>query len=134
MNPAYALAWLNLGSARMNARRFTEAVPALQMGLALRPDDGEAWGRLAHCQRMSGERGAAVESFRIALRYRPMLAELWLDLGQLLAELSRREEAQQVQARLEALNPALAARLQAALDRVKSGRSPAAAGARRREP
>jgi tetratricopeptide (TPR) repeat protein len=134
MNPAYALAWLNLGSARMNARRYNEAVPALQKGVALRPDDGEAWGRLAHCQRRSGERGAAVESFRIALRYRPMLAELWLDLGQLLVELSRREEAQQVQARLEALNPALAARLQAALDRVKSDRSPEAAGARRREP
>jgi tetratricopeptide (TPR) repeat protein len=131
LEPGYALAWLNLGSARMNARRFTEAAQALLQGLALRPDDWEAWGRLAHCQRMSGERRAAVETFRIALRYRPLAAELWLDLGHLLVDLSRKEEAQQVQARLENLNSESAARLQVALDRLRSGRSPAAVGAKK---
>lgn len=132
LEPGYALAWMNLGSARMNARRFAEAETALQRGLSLRPDDGDAWARLAHCQRMAGHGAAAVETFRAALRYRPLNADLWLDLGLLLSDLARREEARQVQVRLEGLNPEGAARLQAAISRIRSGRSPAAAGAGKR--
>lgn len=132
LEPAYALAWANLGSARMNGRRFAEAEAALQRGLSLQADDGDTWARLAHCQRMAGHGTAAVETFRVALRYRPLNADLWLDLGLLLADLARREEAQQVQARLENLNPEGAARLQAAISRIRSGRSPAAAGAKKR--
>lgn len=132
MEPDYALAWLNLGCARMNGRQFAEAAEAFRKGLALRPDEVDAWFRLAHCERRAGRREAAVASLRIALRYRPMAAEPWLDLGQLLVDLSRLEEAREVQARLAAQDPELAARLQAALGRVKSGRSPAGAGAKRR--
>ncbi|MCE1205558.1 MAG: trypsin-like peptidase domain-containing protein [Holophagaceae bacterium] len=127
MEPGYALAWLNLGCARMNARRFPEAGEAFQKGLALRPDEADAWLRLAHCQRGAGQRGTALASLRIALRYRPMAAESWLDFGLLLVELSRTDEARDVQAKLQALSPELAARLQATLGRVKSGRSPAGA-------
>lgn len=132
LEPDYTLAWMNLGSARMNARRFAEAEVALQRGLSLQADDGDAWMRLAHCQRLAGHGAAAVETFRVALRYRPLNADLWLDLGLLLAGLARREEARQVQVRLEEMNPEGAARLQAAISRIRSGRSPAAAGAGKR--
>lgn len=132
LEPDYTLAWLNLGSARMNARRFEAAAIAYQAGLALRPDEADAWARLGHCQRMAGQREAAVATYELALRYRPLAAELWLDLGQLLAELSRKGEAEQVQAKLAALNPELAARLQGAIGRIRSGRSPSAAASGKR--
>jgi hypothetical protein len=134
MEPGYALAWLNLGCARMNARRFPEAAEAFRAGLALRPDEADAWFRLAHCQRSAGRSEAALASLRIALRYRPMAGESWLDYGLLLVDLSRLEEARKVQARLAGLNPELAERLQTALGRIRSGRSPAGAGAKRRGP
>ncbi|BDU68224.1 hypothetical protein GETHOR_03250 [Geothrix oryzae] len=127
LEPGYALAWMNLGCARINARRFAAGAEAFRKGLALRPDDAEAWMRLAHCQQMLGQREAAVGTLEIALRYRPLAAELWLDLGLLLVDLGRREEALAVQARLADLDPQGAARLQGALKRVRSTRSPAGA-------
>lgn len=132
LEPGYALAWMNLGSACMNARRFEVAAAAYRAGLALRPDDAEAWARLGHCQRLAGQREAAVATYELALRYRPLAADLWLDLGQLLVDLSRKAAAEQVQARLATLNPEAAARLQAAIARIRSGRSPSAAAAGRR--
>ncbi|WIL21173.1 tetratricopeptide repeat-containing S1 family peptidase [Geothrix sp.] len=131
MEPGYALAWLNLGCARMNAHRFPEAAEAFRKGLALRPDEADAWLRLAHCQRSAGRREAALASLRIALRYRPLVGEHWLDLGLLLVDLARLDEAREVGARLDAMNPELAERLRAALSRVRSGRSSAGAGAKR---
>jgi len=132
LEPGYALAWMNLGSARMNGRRFEEAAAAYRAGLALRPDDAEAWARLGHCQRLAGQREAAAATYEVALRYRPLAADLWLDLGLLLVELARKPEAEQVQARLAALSPEAASRLQAAIVRIRSGRSPSAAASGRR--
>lgn len=132
LEPGYALAWLNLGSARINAGRFEAAIAAYRAGLALRPDEADAWARLGHCQRMAGQRDAAVQTFQLALKYRPLAADLWLDLGQLLVELSRKEEAEQVQAKLAVLNPELAARLQGVIGRLRSGRSPSAAASGKR--
>lgn len=127
MEPAYALAWLNLGGARVNAGRHALAVEALQRGLALRPDEVDAWVRLAHCQRMLRQPEAALATMQIALRYRPLGAELWLDLGLLLVELARLDEARAVHARLVSMNPELAVRLQASLQRSQSVRPPAGA-------
>jgi len=122
MEPGYGLAWLNLGCARMNARRFPEAVQAFERGLALRPDEADAWVRFAACQRLARQGEAALASLRIALRYRPLVAELWLDVGLLLVELARLDEARDVHARLVAMHPETAARLQAFLKRAEAVR------------
>jgi tetratricopeptide (TPR) repeat protein len=130
LEPAYAMAWLNLGCARLNAHRYALAAKAFQQGLALRPDEANAWVRLAHCQRLAGQREAALATMRIALRYRPLAAELWLDLGLLMVEAARLDEAQEIHARLVAMDPEVAVRLQAALKRSRVLR-PAASTARR---
>ncbi|WLT32085.1 tetratricopeptide repeat-containing serine protease family protein [Geothrix sp. PMB-07] len=118
--PAYAVAWLNRAATHFNAGRFDQAAEAFRSALALRPDEVDAWARLAFCQRRLGQGEAAVASLRIALRYRPLAAEMWLELGLLLVDLVRFEDARVVHERLEALNPELATRLQAALNRDKA--------------
>lgn len=120
MEPGYALAWLNLGSTRMNARHFAKAVEAFETGLALRPDEADAWVRLALCQRMLRQHEAALASLRIALRYRPLAADLWLDWGLLLVDLARVDEAREIHNRLVSMNPELAARLKASMNRLDS--------------
>lgn len=129
LDPRYALAWFNLGGTRLNARRLPEASAALVQGLALRPDEAQGWSRLAACLRMQGQGAEAAGAFEIALRYRPLAGDLWLEYGTLLSELGRGEALREVQVRLEALDPELAARLRAAL---KPGRSPATPGKRGR--
>lgn len=123
LQPTYATAWLNLGSARFNAREFGAAAEAFSKGLSFRPDAAEDWIRLAHCQWMSGQRDAAISTLRIGLRYRPLVAELWLDMGLWLVELARLDEAREVHARLVDLNPEVAARLQASLNQSQTKRS-----------
>ena len=132
LDASYSRAWLNLGVSRINAHRFREAAAALAKGLALEPDNGPGWARYAYALAHAHAPGAAVEAYVIALRYRPLAAELWLDLGLLLVDLGRPDEARGVQTRLASLNPELAARLQATLRRSRPARSPAGAGARRR--
>jgi len=120
MDPTYALAWLNLGCARVNAHRYAGAAEAFQKGLALRPDEADAWIRLAHCQRMLGQRKAAVATMEIALRYRPLAGEHWLDFGLMLVDGARLDEAREVHTRLVSMNPEWAARLQASLNRAQA--------------
>lgn len=133
LEPTYALAWLNLGCARVNAVRYAKAAEAFRKGLALRPDEADAWVRLGYCQGMLGQREAAVATLRIALRYRPLVAEIWLELGLLLVDLARLDEAREVHARLVAMNPELAVRLLARVNRVQSLRSAATKGGVGRE-
>jgi tetratricopeptide (TPR) repeat protein len=132
MEPEYAKAWLNLASARFNARHYAAAAEAFRSGLALRPDEAEAWIRLAHCQGLLNQKAAAVATLKIGLRYRPLVVEHWLDLGVWLVDLARLDEAREVHARLVAMDPEVAARLQAYLNRAQAGPpSPAAKPARR---
>jgi tetratricopeptide (TPR) repeat protein len=132
MTPDYALAWLNLGCTRVNAGRYAAAEEALQKGLALRPDEANGWLRLALCQRRLGQREAAAVTMQIALRYRPLRAEWWLDFGLLLVDMARLAEAREVHGRLVSMDPALAARLQASLNRDRVIRSGAGGRKRRR--
>lgn len=119
LQPTYAKAWLNLGSAQFNAGRFASASETFAKGLTFQPDASNAWICLAHCQWMIGQRETAVATLQIGLRYRPLAAELWLDLGLWLVELAHLGEAREVHARLVDLNPEVAARLQASLNRAK---------------
>ncbi|WP_285723574.1 tetratricopeptide repeat-containing serine protease family protein [Geothrix rubra] len=124
LRPDYALAWLNLGSTLLNALRFDAAATAFRKGLVLRPDEAEGWIRLAQCQRKLQDWRAEIEVLEVALRYRPLSQELWLDYGAAQAHLGRRAEAEDVLRRLVEWDSPLVDRLRRVLRRV-SRRQPA---------
>jgi tetratricopeptide (TPR) repeat protein len=126
MEPGYTKAWLNLASARFNARHYSSAAQAFRRGLALRPDEAEAWIRLAHCEWLMNQKMAAVATLQIGLRYRPLVTEHWLDLGLWLVEVGHLSEARDVHTRLIDMDPEVAARLQASLNRAQTVRTPTA--------
>lgn len=117
LRPDYALAWLNLGSTRLNAFRFDAAAEAYRKGLALRPDEAEAWIRLAQCLRRLKDWRGELGVLEVALRYRPLSQELWLDYGAAQAHLGRRSEAEDVLRRLEAWDSPLVERMRRVLRR-----------------
>lgn len=125
MEPDYAMAWLNLASSRFNAHRFSAAAEAFQRGLTLRPDEANAWIRLAHCQWLLNQKAAAVATMEIGLRYRPLMAEHWLDFGLWQVDLGHLDEARDVHTRLVTMDPEVAARLQASLNRAQTIGAPA---------
>lgn len=126
LEPSYAMAWLNLASARFDAGHFASAAEAFRQGLALRPDEAEAWIRLAHSEWLVNQKTAAVATLQIGLRYRPLVREHWLDLGLWLVEMGRLGEAHEVHARLIDMDPEVATRLQASLIRAQTVRTPTA--------
>ena len=124
LRPGYALAWLNLGSTRLNAGQYGGAAEAFRRGLALRPDEAQAWVRLAECQRKQKAWRAEVDTLDVALRYRPLAPDLWLDWGAAHAHLGHRTEAEAALEKLEGWDPALADRLRKVMRR-ESRRPPA---------
>lgn len=117
LRPDYALAWLNLGSTRLNGGSFRGAEAAFQRGLSLRPDDAEAWVRLAECQRKQKAWQAELDTLNVALRYRPLVPELWLNWGAAHAHLGHRAEAEAALEKLEGWDPTLAERLRKVMER-----------------
>lgn len=114
----YPLAWMNLGSTRLNAQRFSEAAEAFRRGLASCPDEAVAWGRLADCYRRMEDWRAEIQVLEVALRYRPLSPELWLDYGAAQAHLGHRGEAEAALNRLKDWDSPLADRLQRVLKRA----------------
>ena len=100
------MAWLNLGSTQVNAKAFREAAEAYRRGLALLPDEAEGWMRLSRCLRALGDAPGEAAALEIALRYRPMDGEGWLELGLVHAKLGHRAEAEAILQRLRTLAPA----------------------------
>jgi tetratricopeptide (TPR) repeat protein len=117
LHPDYALAWMNLGSTRLNAQRFREAVAAYRRGLEGQPDDAQAWVRLAECYRKLKDWEAETGTLEVALRYRPLSPELWLDYGAAHAHLGHREEAEAALRKLNAWESPLAVRLERVMER-----------------
>lgn len=96
----YELAWLNLDSTQCNTKAFKDAAEAYRWGLALLPDEAEAWVRLARCLWVLGEAPGETAVLEIALRYHPMDLHGWLELGLARAKLGHRAEAQAILQRL----------------------------------
>ncbi len=115
LEPGYALAWMNLGNTRLNAQRFPAAAAAYRRGLAAKPDDVQAWGCLAECCRKMEDWSAEIQALSVALRYRPLSAEWWLDYGMANVRLRRWEAAEAALGRLRAWGSPLADRLQRAM-------------------
>jgi cytochrome c-type biogenesis protein CcmH/NrfG len=71
MAPKSAQAWISLGDALMDSRRFGEAVEAYQKGLALDPKNVNARVDMGTSYRGIGKFDKAVEEYRKALKIDP---------------------------------------------------------------
>lgn len=69
--PKNPQAWVSLGDALMDSRRFGEAIEAYQKGLALDPKNVNARVDLGTCYRGIGKFDKAVEEYRKALAIQP---------------------------------------------------------------
>lgn len=69
--PKNAGAWIALGNALMDTRRFSEAVDAYQKALALDPKNVDVRVDLGTCYFNSGQPEKAIEEFRKAIKINP---------------------------------------------------------------
>jgi tetratricopeptide (TPR) repeat protein len=92
--PKSAQAWISLGDALMDSRRFSEAIDAYKKGLELDPKNVHARVDLGTCYRGTGQFDKAVEEYRNALKIDPSFPNGHRNLGVVLAyDLQRNKEA-----------------------------------------
>lgn len=104
----HAEAQRNLGSVLREAGRAEEAVQALRQAVRLRPDFADAWASLALALIERGEPGdleAARASCEQALKLNPRLAAAHHNLGVVMFDMGRREEALACYHRALAMEP-----------------------------
>jgi tetratricopeptide (TPR) repeat protein len=93
-SPKSAQAWISLGDALMDSRRFSEAVDAYKKGLELDPKNVNARVDLGTCYRGTGQFDKAVEEYRKALKINPNFPTGHRNLGVVLAfDLHQNKEA-----------------------------------------
>jgi tetratricopeptide (TPR) repeat protein len=83
--PKNSQAWVSLGDALMDSRRFGEAIEAYQKGLALDPKNVNARVDLGTCYRGIGKFDKAVEEYRKALAIQPNHSNGHRNLGVVLS-------------------------------------------------
>ena len=110
LDPGYAMGWFNLGSTRINARRYPAAIEAIHRGLAIKGDEPRQWAMLALGEARLGRWKDAAAHLEIALRYRPSHAPWWLDRAEACFQAGFPEAYRAALTRLEALDPASAAK------------------------
>lgn len=93
LNPAYAEALSNRGTALRDLERYEEALASYDQALRLRPDYAEALSNRGVALQSMKRFDAALESYDRALAVMPNYAEALSNRGVLLAELQRFEEA-----------------------------------------
>ena len=71
---------INLGIAYGKLGRYREAIEAYREALHLKPDNADAWAKLAIIYARSGNRSAALEAVKELRRYDPKRAERVFDL------------------------------------------------------
>ena len=105
LEPAFALAWVNLSRLRLSLRHFDGAVDAARRAVTLDPDLSEGWVNLALALEQSGQEEEALRAFERAASLRTRDASVRANLGQLALRLGHEERARA--ALLEALPLAL---------------------------
>jgi tetratricopeptide (TPR) repeat protein len=94
MAPKSAQAWVSLGDAMMDSRRYSEAVDAYQKALELDPKNVNARVDMGTCYRGMGQFDKAVEEYRKALKINPAFPNGHRNLGVVLAyDLKQNKEA-----------------------------------------
>ena len=94
LNPGYADALANLGASLPWLSRSEEARRSLRRALVLEPAHDEAWGGHGALERINADLDRALQAHRRALAVRPMLAVRRTNLGSVLVESERYQEAE----------------------------------------
>jgi tetratricopeptide (TPR) repeat protein len=97
----------SLGHVLVGARRFDEAITALNAVLKLRPDALPAWRALGSAYRQIGNYPEAERCLRRALEVSPDSVQDWFHLGSLLGAANRDSEATAALLRVAELQPKL---------------------------
>jgi tetratricopeptide (TPR) repeat protein len=92
-SPNVPQVYLYYGTALASQGKFDPAVAAIEKGIALKPDDGEAQAWLADVMMRQHRLPQAIEHYRLALKVEPSFRPARLMLGQLLITTGRSREA-----------------------------------------
>jgi cytochrome c-type biogenesis protein CcmH/NrfG len=84
--PGNVDAWIKLGNALMDTRRFNEAVGAYEKALAINPKNVDVRVDLGTCYRNSGRPAEAIKEYRKALEIDPRHLNAHKNLGVVLAD------------------------------------------------
>lgn len=93
-----------IGKAHLAAGRIDDAVTSFQASNADRPN-GDAWGGLATVHSIRGERAKSIQAYRQAIEFTPSDPDLHYNLGNVLAQSDRLEEAEEAFRRVIAIDP-----------------------------
>jgi tetratricopeptide (TPR) repeat protein len=130
LNPAVALAYVNLAVALNALRRFDAAIESCERALALDPDSAEALSNRGNALLALNHRDAALASYDRVVALRPAYAEGHYNRANALRSLGRLEEAAAAYEQAVALRPDFleaVVNLGAALDRLRRPREALAA-------
>jgi tetratricopeptide (TPR) repeat protein len=93
LEPKYAKAWKNLGSAFMVRGDLKKGLKALNIATKLDPSDLNTWMDMGRTKYNAKDFRGAVDSFKKVIEIRPGLGKAWHWLGLTLHESGREEEA-----------------------------------------
>jgi tetratricopeptide (TPR) repeat protein len=112
-----AAAVYNHGVALMHEKKYAEAVVAFESAVQAKPDFAEAHNNLGYCLRQAGPSKfrEALAHYNKAIELKPDLAEAYEYQGVLFVKMNRIKDADKDLARLQQLNPKLAAKLEFAI-------------------
>lgn len=105
-DPAYPEAYLNLGNALQRQHRFQDAVAHYRQALSFRPDYAEAFANQGRAFHLADQPEEAVRCLEQALIARPAYPRALRWLGDSLADLGRRADAEAAYRRALALDSA----------------------------
>ncbi len=92
-SPNLPKVYLYYGTALASQGKYDKAVAAIEKGISLKPDDGEAQAWLADVMMRQHRPAEAIEHYRLALKVEPSFRPARLMLGQLLITTGRSREA-----------------------------------------
>jgi len=107
----------NQGVALMHEKKYTEALVDFEKAVQAKPDFAEAHNNLAYCLRHQGSAkyNEALGHYDKAIKLNPTLAEAYEYRGVLFVKMNRRNDAEKDLAKLNQLDPKLAAKLEYAI-------------------
>ena len=112
-----ATAIYNQGVALMHEKRYAAAIADFEAAVKAKPDFAEAHNNLAYCLRSEGpgKYNEALDHYNKAIQLKPNLAQAYEYRGVLFVKMNRKSEAEKDLAKLNQLDPKLAAQLDFAI-------------------
>ena len=92
INPDYAEAHTNLGSALKEQGKLEEAIEAYNKALAIKPDNAEAYNNMGNALKVQGKLEEAIKAYNKALAIKPDYAEAWSNGAEALEKWNKLKE------------------------------------------